>query len=120
MKLFIRTPGIVIGFWLSALLLTGCGGRERRLVVPLTQFEERQPFVATVDILYTDQLPDSNMVLRDIVIIGVRTASGEKFNLSNVPGTESDVLVGFARTLQKGKSYEFPKEWLDYKAKLKR
>ena len=57
--------------------------------------------------------------MKDIAIIGLVTKSGEKFCIGS-SGTESNLVVGFARTLQEGRTYEFPKVWLDYKSTVKR
>lgn len=105
---FARTACAVVVF-----LCTGC--RERYVEVPIEELEQRQPFYAVVERVYVEdfgKLP-SGMV----VVIGLKTEAGERICFGGRCAGED--VVGFARTLDKGRSYEFPTAWLDYRQRLK-
>jgi len=108
---------VFIAVCISGILLLSCGNREKRVCVPFVDLEKRPSFSAIVDILDTVKMPDTNLVLADSVIIGLQTKSGEKLCIGD-PVSNADLLVGFARTLKKGNTYEFPKQWLAYKAQV--
>ena len=116
MKRVIEACVVFVFFGITVLLLIGC--RDKGRGISLADLDKHPAFEATVDRLgagrppYTNMSPDG-----DDVFILVRTQSGEKFSIGNFL-SEHDSMAGFARTLQKGKSYEFPRVWLEYKARI--
>lgn len=100
----------------AAVMLLCSGCEERYVEVPIAQLEQRRPFRAVVERVYVEdfgKLP-SGMV----VVIGLKTDAGERISLGGERA--GDDLVSFARTLEKGNTYEFPTAWLDYRQKLKK
>jgi hypothetical protein len=92
------------------------GCHDKRPVIPFADLERRPTFVATVDVLHGGNPADTNF--DDFYIaIGVHTQSGEKFFIGAYP-SERESIAGFALTLQKGQTYEFPKAWVEYKAQV--
>ncbi len=87
-------------------LLPGC--RERYVEVSVEELEQRRPFRAVVERVYVENFSKSGVV----VFIGLKTETGERICIGGVHA--GDRLIGFARKLEKGKTYEFPTAWLDY------
>jgi len=77
--------------------------------------EQRKAFRAIVERVYVEDFGQTASGL--VVIVGLKTEAGERISIGG-QRADSD-LVGFARTLEKGKYYEFPKGWLDYKTEHK-
>jgi hypothetical protein len=105
---------ILIGVFICGILLISCGWHDKRHVISLADVEKRPPFVATVDVLRSAPFADTNRVSHEFIIIGIKAQSGERLCIGDL--TEADAVVGLGRTLQEGKTYQFPKVWLDYKA----
>lgn len=98
-------------FGIAVLLFIAC--QKRYVEVPIEQIEQRRPFRAVVEKISVDdfgQLPSGV-----VVVIGLRTEGGERIAMGGVRAR--DDLIGFARTLEKGKTYEFPTVWIDYRFK---
>jgi hypothetical protein len=111
-----KTNIVLVGIFFSLFMLVGCNNRVTRRCVSFAELEKRPPFTATVDVIYISKVADTNLFLKDLSIIGIRTQSGEKICIGD-PVSEALQMAGFARTLQKGNSYEFPKTWLNYQAR---
>ena len=102
---------IVIAFTLG---LSGCKRRSYRLLPPASM-EQHSTFRATVVTTDTDHTQSKHF--GTIVVIYLKTETGETIGFG---GTGmSDEFQAFARTLEKGKTYEFPSVWLEYKEKAK-
>jgi hypothetical protein len=86
---------------------TACG-RQIYKNVPIKQFESSPPFMARVDsvTMVTNFDPA-------IVIIALKTKEGGRIVMGEP--TEQPQLLEFALSLSEGKSYEFPKIWLDFR-----
>jgi hypothetical protein len=98
----------VLVFCIGAIVLTAC--RQKQILLTTAELEMRSPFSATVETVYVHEKPSGN-----VVAINLKSSNGEKLSFGG-PSVGQDV-VAFARTLKNGESYEFPKTWLDYKAK---
>jgi hypothetical protein len=101
-----------------------CRVHETRKALFFRDLEQTPTFLATVDKLEFVNMPDPISTneptkLIDACIIGIRTASGEKLCLGSF-NFEAQETGSFGRTLQLGKTYEFPKTWLDYKSHLQK
>jgi hypothetical protein len=120
MKGLTHNRSIFITFCFLFLLFGACRRHETRRVIFFRDLQKAPPFVATVDGLEFFKAPDERMSstngssnLVDVCIIGIRTATGEKFCLGS-PDFEAKATAEFGRTLEIGKSYEFPKIWLEF------
>jgi len=96
-------------FCAIVIFLSGCNKQYEE--VPLAQFEQRQPFRAVVEKIYVEDFGELPSGV--VVIIGLRTETGERIAIRGKRAGED--LVRFARSLQKGKAYEFPRAWVDYR-----
>lgn len=114
MKAITRLCVILIVTCSCVIFLSGC--RDKRRVISFGDLEKLPTFVATVDMLHSGNTANTNV--DDIyIVIGVRTQSGERLSIGNF-ATERESISGLARTLQQGKSYEFPQVWLEYKSRI--
>src|SRR5579883_1055806 len=109
-----RSPFAILIALIISLVVMGCGNHEKRPAVSFNEIEKRAPFTAKVDVLYLGQVANTNLQMKDFVVIGVQSQNGERFCIGD-PNLDSNLMPGFARTLKAGQSYEFPKVLLDYK-----
>jgi hypothetical protein len=94
-------------------LLPGC--RERYVEVSIEELEQRRPFRAVVERVYVEDF--TKLPSAVVVFIGLKTETGERICL--VGKDAGDHLMGFARALEKGKTYELPTVWFDYLQKYR-
>jgi hypothetical protein len=101
---------------LITFYLTACTRSSVYPHVTFADLENRSPFKATVEaiVIHDFGLKDGP---EPAAFIGLKTEAGDKMGLSETRGAKQ--VVGFARTLKKGAPYEFPKVWLEYKARTK-
>jgi hypothetical protein len=92
---------------LTCLLCIGCGKRRYRHVA-LKQIESGPGFNAKVETIFVE-----TNVTPTLVIIGLKTADGRQIALGEPQ--EGPQLLHFAGSLSKGKTYEFPKTWLEFR-----
>ena len=116
------TISAITVFGAFLLLLGGCGRRVVYTSIPIEELEQRQPFLATVELVKIDDYRDkgyrhTNGNVGLMVDIGLKTETGERILIGGKPYSE-DYMAEFAKSLQEGKTYEFPKTWLDYKASI--
>jgi hypothetical protein len=116
MKTYIHLTRVFVALSMVFVLVAGCDQRESRICIPVSDLEARRPFVATVDFVYVGKVPQTNLDLRETVAIGLQMQDGEKLSVGDSV-SNVDLLIGFARTLEKGKTYEFPKVWFEYRGK---
>ena len=100
-----RPPMLVV---LISLLLVSCEKHSYLAVSvdPVDRFKDLVPFEATFERVDIGQKPNTG------VMIYLKTAVGERRLI--VGSTSSAEMVGFAKTLRKGDTYNFPSAFLDY------
>ena len=84
--------------------------------MPIADFERQQPFRTVVESIYIEEF--KSIPSGPVVTIGLKKQDGKRISIGGLK-TNAEV-EGFARTLEKGKEYEFPKAWLDYRQGKKR
>jgi len=114
MKMCNRLSSVFVAMNMFSVLVAGCDQRESRICIPVSDLEARRPFVAAVDFVYIGKVPQTNLDLRETVAIGLQIKDGEKISVGDSV-SNVDLLISFARTLEKGKTYEFPRAWFEYK-----
>jgi hypothetical protein len=99
------------------VLLPGLGilvvkhARRTYRSLPLSELEQRKPFKVEVETIRILQGAG-----RPFAFIGMRTEAGDRIALGGTE-FEPEILIPFARSLNKGVVYEFPKVWLEFKNK---
>lgn len=119
MKGFVHSASVVIGLCLCIFFVTGCHAHERRRVISLVDLKRSPNFVATVDMLRFFPSVDAYNKPIEECILGIRKQSGEELCIGDVIGPEAKETADFGHTLQVGRTYEFPKAWLEFKQKQK-
>jgi len=109
----------VIGLYLCCLFVIGCRAHDNRRVIFLADLEHYSSFVATVDKIQFIEVPDDQNKFHEECILGIRKENGEKFSIGYSWGLEAKETDAFGHSLQIGKSYEFPKVWIEFKRSQK-
>ena len=115
---FLKPSFALVWPCLYVFMFCGCRPHEIRRAIPFADLEKGPSFVATVDRLDFEDIPDNHGNPQDTCIIGIVTENGRKLCIGSFD-SEASLTGPFARTLQIGDSYKFPKVWLDYKVKIK-
>lgn len=90
---------------LSAFL--GC--KKKYIELPLAQLKQGPSLHAEVEHIYIEDFGAPTSI---VVVVALKTKTGERVSFASERAEED--LVDFARSLEKGKSYEFPTAWQNY------
>jgi len=82
-------------------------------MMAVTKLETTPPFQAKVDDVIIEK--ENEAISNRVVYICLSTKQFGRIGLGG-ENDSSPELVDFAETLQKGRTYEFPKQWLEFRA----
>ncbi len=126
---FARVGTILIG---ASVMLAGACSTNSRRFLSAAELEQAPSFRALVERVTIENLPEAGL----LVVVDLRKEDGERIAFGEhrqgkraaeaehrATGGRSPIVseatvrlvADFARTLQKGKSYEFPAVWLEYR-----